>query len=141
MFSVLCVIALSFVTNSEGPSEVQPAQQQTYATAYEKSLSEGKPLVVLVSAQWCPACDVLKDTTLKSLEQSGELADVSVAVVDRDAEPELAQQLMEGEKKVPQIIVYSQNTTGRWQRKKLTGYQPTQPVRSLIRSALGLRRG
>ncbi len=134
MVSVLFAVALSFVTS-------EPATPQTYASAYAESVTERKPLVVLVSAQWCPACNVLKDTTLKSLEQSGELDNVSVAVVDRDAEPELAQQLMAEERMIPQIIVFSQNSTGRWQRKKLTGYQPAQPVRSLIRAAMSLGRG
>ena len=129
MVSMLLAVGLTLVTSD-------PATQQTYAAAYEKSVSEGKPLMVVVSSDPCPACHVLKDTTIKSLEQSGELADVSVAVVDRDAEPELAQQLMAGEKKIPQIIVFSQNTTGKWQRRKLTGYQPAQPVRSLLRSAI-----
>jgi thioredoxin-like negative regulator of GroEL len=134
MVSVLFAVVLSLVTSEHEAT-------QTYATAYEKSVSEKKPLVVVVSAQWCPACNVLKDTTIKTLEQTGDLDAVSVVVIDRDADPELAQQLMAGEKMVPQIIVFSQNNTGRWKRSKLTGFQPTQPVRSLIRSAMGLGRG
>lgn len=134
MVSVLFAVALSFVTSEH-------EAKQTYAVAYEKSVSEKKPLVVVVSADYCPACTVLKDTTIKSLEESGELDNVSVAVVDRDAEPELAKQLMAGERMVPQIIVFSQSDTGRWKRSKLMGFQPTQPVRSLIRSAMSLRRG
>ncbi len=134
MVSVLFAVALSFVTSEH-------EAKQTYAMAYEKSVSEKKPLVVVVSAQWCPACNVLKDTTIKSLEQTGELDDCSVVVVDRDADPELAKQLMADEKMVPQIIVFSQSDTGRWKRSKLTGFQPAQPVRSLIRSARSLGRG
>ena len=46
--------------------------------------------MVVVGAEWCPACNVLKDTTIKPMVETGELDRVSVAVVDRDAEPELA---------------------------------------------------
>ena len=134
MVSVLFAVALSFVTSEH-------EAKQTYAVAYEKSVLENKPLVVVVSAGYCPACTVLKDTTIKSLQDSGELDNVSVAVVDKDAEPELAKQLMAGERMVPQIIVFAQSDTGRWKRTKLMGFQPTQPVRSLIRSAMSLGRG
>jgi thioredoxin-like negative regulator of GroEL len=112
-----------------------------YAEAYRKSQVEGKPLMVIVSAQWCPACHTLKDTTIRDLETSGQLSEVNLAVVDRDAEPELARQLMR-EEKIPQIIVYSKSDAGRWERSQLIGYQPQGPVRSLIRSAVSmLRRG
>jgi len=46
------------------------------------------------------------------------------------------------EQKIPQIIVFSKSTTGRWERSQLIGYQPQGPVRNLIRSAISaLRRG
>lgn len=112
-----------------------------YAEAYRKSQVEGKPLMVIVSAQWCPACHTLKDTTIRDLETSGQLEEVNLAIVDRDAEPELAKQLMR-DQKIPQIIVFSKSNTGRWERSQLIGYQPQGPVRSLIRSAMSvLRRG
>jgi thioredoxin-like negative regulator of GroEL len=110
-----------------------------YAEAYRKSQVEGKPLMVIVSATWCPACHTLKDTTIRDLETSGQLSEVNLAVVDRDVEPELAKELMR-EEKIPQIIVYSKSTTGRWERSQLIGYQPQGPVRSLIRSAVNLLR-
>ncbi len=134
MLSLILVAALLTVAGSS-------PQTQNYAEAYRKSQVEGKPLMIIVSAQWCPACVTLKDTTIRDLESSGQLSEVNLAVVDRDAEPELAKQLMR-EQKVPQIIMFSKTDTGRWERSQLIGYQPQGPVRSLIRSAvLALRRG
>ncbi|TWU56535.1 Thioredoxin [Rubripirellula tenax] len=129
MVLFILAIALASVT-----SEQQMTQK--YAEAYEQSVTEQKPLMVVVGAPWCPACNVLKDTTIKQMAQTGELDSVSLAVINKDDDPELVKQLTGGDKMLPQIIVFTQED-GRWQRRKLMGYQPKQPVRSLIRKALG----
>lgn len=116
------------------------AKQGDYTLAYQQSLEQKKPLMVVVGADWCPACEALKNSTIREMEQNGELSEVSVAIVDRDAEPELAQRLMKGENRIPQIIVFSKDDQGRWQSRKLTGFQSAQPVRSLIRRAVSLTR-
>jgi len=135
---MLCLVLVAALVTLSGTS---PDTTHNYAEAYRKSQVEGKPLLVIVSAKWCPACHTLKDTTIRDLETSGQLSEVNVAVVDRDVEPELAKQLMR-EQKIPQIIVFSKSTTGRWERSQLIGYQPQGPVRNLIRSAISaLRRG
>lgn len=108
---------------------------RSYAQAYQEAEVQGKPLMVIVGAPWCPACHTLQDTTIKQMEAAGQLKDVSVAVVDRDAEPQLASQLMRGQM-IPQIIVFSKNASGRWERSQLTGFQGQGPVRQLIRAAI-----
>jgi len=134
---MLCLVLVAALATMSGTAP----DTHNYAEAYRKSQVEGKPLLVIVSAKWCPACHTLKDTTIRDLETSGQLTEVNVAVVDRDVEPELAKQLMR-EQKIPQIIVFSKSTTGRWERSQLIGYQPQGPVRNLIRSAISaLRRG
>ena len=134
---MLCLVLVAALITMSGTA---PATHN-YAEAYRKSQVEGKPLLVIVSAQWCPACHTLKDTTIRDLETTGQLTEVNVAVVDRDVEPELAKQLMR-EQKIPQIIVFSKSNSGRWERSQLIGYQPQGPVRNLIRSAISvLRRG
>lgn len=129
MVSVLLAIVLSGITSED-------QLHQKYAAAYEQSLQQKKPLMVVVGAPWCPACNVLKESTIKPMAQTGELDSVSLAVINKDDDPELVQQLTKGEKMLPQIIVFT-NDNGRWQRRKLLGFQPKQPVRSLIRKALG----
>ncbi len=134
MFSLL-LVAVIFTATSVEPVELD------YTMAYKNSIEQHKPLMVMVSAPWCPACNVLKDTTIKTMRQSGELEQVSFAVVDREAEPELAERLLNGEQMIPRIIVFTQSDAGKWQRDELKGYQPTQPVRSLIRRAVSRLRG
>ena len=128
MVSLLLAVVLAGVTSEQ-------QLQQNYAEAYEQSVSQQKPLMVVVGAPWCPACKVLKDTTIRSMAQTGELDAVSLAVINKDENPELASQLTSGEQMIPQIIVYTQDK-GRWKRRKLTGFQAKQPIRSLIRRAL-----
>jgi thioredoxin-like negative regulator of GroEL len=128
MVSVFLAVVLSSVTSD-------PSLQQNYADAYQQSVKEEKPLMVVVSAPWCHACNVLKESTIKPMAESGELDDVSLTVINQDDDPELAKELTEGEQMLPQIIVYTKDN-GRWKRRKLMGYQPKQPVRSLLRRAL-----
>lgn len=146
MLSLFFGLTLSLVTT--GASVAQPAREistlpsdQNYTLAYKQSVEEDKPLMVVIGAPYCPACQVLKQTTIAEMTRSGELDNVSVAVVDRDAEPELAQQLMADEKMIPQIIFFNRTADGQWKRSQLTGFQPVQPVRSLLKKIRHLGRG
>ncbi len=134
MLAVFMTLVMAGVT---GPGEVQGAK--TYAAAYRTAEKENRPLVVVVGAPWCPACENLKQTTLASMEASGELQDVSLAVVDQDKDPELARELKQGEM-IPQIIVFARTDSG-WKRSQLTGYQSVTPVRTMLRRAASLLPG
>lgn len=129
MVSLLLTILLSGVT-SAAPLKTD------YAEAYKESVAEDKPLMVVVGAPWCPACNVLKQTTIEPMAKTGELDDVCVAVLNKDSDPELIKQLTKGEKMLPQIIMFTRTQSGKWQRSRLMGYQPKQPVRNLIRNSL-----
>ena len=128
MFSLLLAVALSTL-----PADQQ--LQKSYSKAYTESLAEKKPLLVVVGAPWCPACQVLKESTLKPMAKTGELDDVSFVVINRDENPALAAKLTQGEKPIPQINLYTRGENG-WQRRKLRGFQSKQPIRSLIQKAL-----
>ena len=128
MISLLLALAFTGVTSDQQLT-------QDYATAYETSISEHKPLMVVVGAPWCPACRVLKESTIKPMAYSGQLDDVSLAIIDKEASPDLVEELTEGEKLLPQILVFT-NEDGQWKRRKLPGYQTREGVRSLIDRAL-----
>lgn len=134
MVSLLLAVVLANLTSGH-------PRNTDYASAYKEAMAAHKPLMVVVGAEWCPACNVLKSTTIQPMLNTGDLDDVSVALIDRDAEPELAQRLTQGEKMLPQIIVFTQSDSGKWERRKLTGYQPRQPVRNLVRRAVLRFRG
>ncbi|WP_372720233.1 thioredoxin family protein [Novipirellula sp.] len=134
MVSLLLALVLSSVTSEQ-------QMQQNYASVYKQSIEENKPLMVVVGAEWCPACHVLKDSTIKQMAQTGELDEVCVAVIDKDRDPELAKQLTQGENMLPQIIMFTKTESGQWNRRRLMGFQPKQPVRTLIRKAILDRQG
>jgi thiol:disulfide interchange protein len=124
MMLLLLTAVLSTVVSEQN-------EPQTYAVAYRVAQEEGKPLVVVIGADWCPACVNLKQTTLAQLKTSGGDQEYSIAEIDRDAQPGLARKLMRGNT-IPQIIVFAPGQSG-WKRSQLTGFQPLSRVRSLIR--------
>lgn len=131
---ILSLIFLGTCTSTRSTDE--QLETQDYATAYKQSLDEQKPLMVIVGAPWCPACNVLKETTLKEMKKNGDFKSVALTMVNRDEQPELAKKLTNGETVIPQIIVYTPEQNG-WKRRKLLGFQSSETVRSLIRWALG----
>lgn len=128
MVSIFLAVVLSSVTSHQ-------RLHQNYTEAYQESVKGEKPLMVVVGAPWCHACNVLKESTIRPMADAGELDTVSLAVINPDDEPELAKKLTEGEGMLPQIIVFTKDK-GRWKRHKLLGFQPQQPVRNLVRKAL-----
>jgi thioredoxin-like negative regulator of GroEL len=106
----------------------------TYAEAHKLTADTGRPLVVFVGADWCPACQVMKTTTLPQLQQRGGLSRVSFAVVNTDRDSQLAQQLMEPGV-IPQLIMYRKTPEG-WQRDALVGSRSSQEIQSFIQRGL-----
>ena len=127
MFTILVALLLSGVTSEDANKD--------YKSAYKEALKAKKPLMVVVGADWCHACNVLKDSTIKPMVKTGQLDNVSIALVNKDLQPELVDQLTHGEKMIPQIIVFTKTDSG-WKRSKLMGYQPQNNVRDLVNQAV-----
>jgi thiol:disulfide interchange protein len=116
------------VTPTMSGPEVLP-----YEVAYRKARDERKPLLILVGADWCPACKTLKADTIVPMRESGALKEVVFTQLDKDAHPELASEVMQG-KILPQLVVFCESDTG-WKRFSLTGMQTENRVKELIRKA------
>jgi thioredoxin-like negative regulator of GroEL len=108
---------------------------QTYEQAYEDTQTSGKPLVVLVGANWCPGCMTMKVGVMPRIQSSGYLGQVNYAQIDTDSEVELAGQLMRGSS-IPQLIIFSQGADGRWHREHLVGATSDQAVAAAIDRAV-----
>jgi thiol-disulfide isomerase/thioredoxin len=110
------------------------AGNQDYATAFKQVEQTGKPLVVLVGADWCPGCRTMKYSTLPQLEKSGELSKVAFAHVNTDEDSALASKLMKGGS-IPQLVMFQKKPDGSWIRKQLTGAQSASSVQAFLNSA------
>ncbi len=120
--------ALALLLAVTGASSKQESLE--YDAAIAKAQKEKKPLMVLVGAQWCASCQVMKRDTIEPMKDSGELRDVVVSAVDKDLRPELAEQLMRGPT-LPQVVVFTQDDGG-WKRFSLTGMQSQTRIRELL---------
>lgn len=126
-------VALAFLLAITGDS-VKPL---SYEDAFAKADEEKKPLLILVGAPWCASCQVMKRDTIEPMKEAGELEDVVVTYIDKDARPELAAQLMKGET-LPQIVMFSKEE-GKWKRFSLTGMQSRNRLVELVGKAVTFR--
>jgi thioredoxin-like negative regulator of GroEL len=107
---------------------------QPYDKAYETMQTEDQPLLVLVGADWCPACQTMKSSTMARLERGGKLQGVAFAVVNSDRQSRLAQKIMRGSS-IPQLVMYERTESG-WRRSQLTGGQSERRVEAFIAPAV-----
>lgn len=110
---------------------------ETYAEAYKQMEASGQPMLVVVGADWCPACVRMKRSTIPALVSGGHLENVPVAFVNADREPELARKLMRGGT-IPQVMVF-RNTASGWHRRQLTGGASSGSVLAMVNEARKLQ--
>jgi thioredoxin-related protein len=90
----------------------------TYGEAIQKSQQENKPLLVIVSANYCAPCQVLKRNVIKPMLDSGELKEVYVSYVEEEKDKELFDKLLGENKSIPKIIIYHKKND-KWFRGKV----------------------
>ena len=111
-----------------------PDKALSYNEAYEEANKSKKPMLVLVGAEWCPACRTMKQVTLPQLLREGKLAGVSYIVVDVDQMPKLSSQFMEPGI-IPQLFLWAPLSDG-WSRTSLQGVQSPDEIAKMIRNGL-----
>src|SRR5207248_10482135 len=102
-----------------------------YHAALRDAQIQQRPLLVLVGADWCPGCRTMKQRILPALTRRGALRPVTLVHVDADSDADTARQLMRGNS-IPQLIVFSRTSAGRWHREQITGTASEAEVESLI---------
>lgn len=132
MTSLTFVVLLetSLFTASPAP----PANPLRYQEAYRQTAQTGQPLLVLVGAQWCAACERMKASVMPELNRRGRLHQVTYAMVDQDSEQKLAARLMSGAT-VPQLILFTKTSDG-WTRRQLTGMHSSREVQAFLHNAI-----
>ena len=103
---------------------------EDYATAHRATTETGKPMVVMVGADWCPACQTMKRTVMPQVKKRGLLRKVAYAFVNLDHDQELGRQLTAGGP-IPQLIMYRKTSKG-WWRRALIGSQSVRTIETFI---------
>lgn len=106
------------------------AAADDYADAHRTTMETGKPLVVMVSTEWCAPCQQMKRTVIPQVRQRGLLRKVAFAIVNPDRDHDLAEKLTGGGP-VPQLVMYRRTLAG-WRRKILVGGQSVESVEKFI---------
>ena len=118
----------------------QPAKMRKpvdYKTAYQRAQKGDKPLLVLVTATWCPPCRVMKSNTIPELLKRKAFRDYHFATVDVDKERKLALQLVE-DRSLPHLIVFEKNNN-KWTRRYLQGAQSVAQVEAFVSKSKNIR--
>jgi len=133
-FSVLVTLVIAAVV---APALVSAQEPLDYKTAYSNAQAGDKPLLVLVTATWCPPCQQMKQTTIPELMQKETFKGFHYSTVDLDREETLARQLI-GQRGVPQLIMFEKQD-GKWIRRYLRGAQTVQTVEAFVAQSGQLR--
>jgi thiol-disulfide isomerase/thioredoxin len=103
---------------------------ETYSEAHKATTEKGCPLVVVVGASWCPACQQMKESVIPEVKRHGLLRNVAFAQVDLDEERELGAELTDGGP-IPQIVVYRKTPLG-WLLRRMIGGHDVKSVEEFI---------
>lgn len=103
---------------------------ESYADAHRQTLQTGQPMVVMVGAEWCPACKAMEANVIPEIRSRGVLRRVAFALVDLDRDGEIGRKLTAGGP-IPQLIVFRKTANG-WKNRRLIGNQPVEAVEEFI---------
>ncbi|HVA51791.1 MAG TPA: thioredoxin family protein [Pirellulales bacterium] len=107
-----------------------------YAAAHRVHQDTGRPMVLLVGAEWCPACAQMKNSVLPRVARRGLLRKVAFAHVNTDRDSRVARSVMQGGT-IPQLIMYRKTNNG-WRKHMLVGVQSPEAIETFINSGLEL---
>ena len=123
------ILVLAAFTNQSEPTD--------YKTAYNRALEGDKPLLVLVTAEWCPPCQKMKRTTIPELINNQKFNHFNFATVDLDRDRSDARKLI-GNGSVPQLIVFEKKNN-QWKTRTLLGYNSTAAVEAFLAESVPIR--
>ncbi len=133
MSSMLCATVVQVALALSG-ADGATLDAQTYAEAYRATTENGKPMIVMVSTDWCPPCQTMKKTILPRVRERGLLKKVAFAMVNPDRDGELAKKLIGGGP-IPQLVMFRKTADG-WKQRKLVGGQSVESVEQFIKEGL-----
>ncbi len=88
------------------PDRAAPEKPSTYRAAYEAYTTHRRPMVVMVTAAWCPYCPQVK-SQLEALQQTKRLGDAALVILDYDQDQLLARQVMGNHRGLPFVALFT----------------------------------
>ena len=116
-------------------ASILAASPETYAVAHQETVKTGKPLVVMISTDWCAPCRQMKRDVIPKIRKDSVFSKVTFANVNPDKEGRLAKKLTGGSSTIPQIIMYRETEDG-WKRRRLVGFQSVATVKKFLASGI-----
>lgn len=83
----------------------------THRRAYEAYTKQRRSMVVMVTADWCPYCPVVK-ASLEAMLRDGQLAEASLVVLDYDSDAKLARQVLGTRRQLPFVALFTHDDRG-----------------------------
>jgi len=108
----------------------------SYTAARKACDKTGRPMIVLVGADWCPACVEMKNNIIPKIRRRGLLRRVAFAEVNVDHHQKLGRELTDGGP-IPQVVMYRKTRKG-WLRRRLIGGQSAETVSAFIEEGIRL---
>jgi thioredoxin-like negative regulator of GroEL len=105
-----------------------------YAEAHKIVTETGKPMVVMIGADWCPACQVMKCQVIPEVRHRGLFRRVVFTAVNVDHDRELGQKLV-ANGPIPQLVMYRRTAWG-WRVRRLVGSQSVEAVQTFIQEGI-----
>jgi thioredoxin-like negative regulator of GroEL len=122
--------------SADKPADEHSTSAETYEKAHDTAIHTGKPIVVMVSTDWCAPCQTMKRTILPRVRKWRTFRKVAFATVNPDRERELAEEITGGGP-IPQLVMFHKTPKG-WLRRKLVGSQSVEAVEQFIQEGLAL---
>ncbi len=108
----------------------------SYEKARQETAQTGRPMMVLVGADWCPACVKMKNQVLPTIVKPGLLKKIAFAVVNLDKESKLGRKLTHNGP-IPQLVMF-RRVNQQWKARRLIGGQQPEKVKKFIEEGLTL---
>lgn len=102
-----------------------------YSVASQTATREKRELLVLIDADWCPACRKLRGEVLSDPRLVPYLKPYVCTMVNVDRQPQLAEALG-GRGAIPLLIAYHWTPRG-WIRREIRGYRSVEQLASFLR--------
>ena len=121
---------------AEPTKKAEAESDESYTEAHRLTVKTGKPLVVMVGADWCGPCQNMRRAILPRVREHGLFRKVAFAHVNVDREKELATQITGGGA-VPQLVMYRKTKDG-WSQRKMIGAHSVEEVEKFINEGLAM---